>query len=134
MRLPRRRRRDLPADLVRVEDSHPKDGLFAQPLVVAALTVSEPEPRDDGQVRVTFRATVKDAEGRRCPDVAVEATIAGPDRTASGHATTDLMGAVRFRMTGPRGHYAVTIDDVAAGGLAWDRAASTATATATVEA
>lgn len=128
MRLPRRRRRHLPADLVRVEDSHPKDGLFAQPVVVASLTAGEPEPRDDGQVRVTFRATVKDAEGRRCPDLAVEATIAGPDRTASGEATTDLMGAVRFRMTGPAGRYEVTIDDVAAGGLAWDRDASTVSA------
>ncbi len=111
-------------ELVRVEDSHPKDGLFSQPLVVSALTVSDPEPRDDDQVRVTFRATIKDADGRRCPDVAVAATIVGPDRTATGTATTDLMGAVRFRMTGPSGSYRVTIDDVAAGGLAWDADAS----------
>lgn len=107
-----------------MEDSHPKDALFAQPLVVAAVTSPEPEPRDDGQVRVTFRATVKDAEGRRCPEIAVEATIRGPERTATGTATTDLMGAVRFRMTGPVGTYAFRVDDVAAGGLAWDRDAS----------
>ena len=111
-------------ELVKVEDSHPKDGLFSQPLVVSALTASEPEARDDDQVRVSFRATIKDADGRRCPDVAVTATIIGPDRTAAGTATTDLMGAVRFRMTGPSGPYRLTIDDVAAGGLAWDADAS----------
>lgn len=124
MRLFRRRRRDLPEELVPVEDGHPKDGLFAQPLTVAALTVADPEPQDDGRVRVTFRATVKDAEGRRCPDVAVEATVGGPEREATGQTTTDLMGAARFRMTGPAGTYRITIDDVAAGGLAWDRDAS----------
>lgn len=115
-------------ELVQVEDSHPKDGLFSQPLVVSALTASEPELRDDDQVRVSFRATIKDADGRRCPDVAVAATIVGPDRTATGTATTDLMGAVRFRMTGPPGAYRLTIDDVAAGGLAWDADASQTTA------
>ncbi len=128
MRLFRRRRRDLPPELVRVEDSHPKDGLFSQPLVVAALTAADPEPREDGQVRVSFRMTVKDAEGRRCPDVAVEATIVGPERTATGQTTTDLMGAARFRMAGPAGSYRLTIDDVAAGGLAWDRDAGPSTA------
>ena len=128
MRLPRRRRRTLPDELTRVEDSHPKDGLFAQPLVVSALGPRDPEAQDDGRVRVAFRATVKDAEGRRCPDVAVDATIVGPERTASGTATTDLMGAVTFRMTGPPGRYEVTIDDVAAGGLRWDADASVTTA------
>lgn len=111
-------------ELVKVEDSHPKDELFSQPLVVTALTAAEPEEREGGQVRVTFRATVKDADGRRCPDVAVAATIVGPDRTAAGTTTTDLMGAARFRMSGPRGAYQLTIDDVAAGGLTWDTEAS----------
>lgn len=127
VRLFRRRRRQMPAELTRVEDGHPKDGLFSPPLVVTALTVADPEPHADG-VRVTFRATIKDADGRRCPDVAVDATIRGPERTASGSATTDMMGAVRFRMAGPRGAYEVTIDDVAAGGMAWDRDASRTTA------
>ncbi len=117
-------------ELTRVEDSHPKDGLFRQPLVVAALTAADLEERGEDQVRATFRATIKDAEGRRCPDVAVEATIVGPDRTATGSATTDLMGAVRFRMTGPAGSYRITIDDVAAGGLDWDRDAGPTTTTA----
>lgn len=116
-------------ELTRVEDSHPKDGLFRQPLVVAALTAADVEERGDGQVRATFRATIKDAEGRRCPDVAVEATIVGPERTATGSATTDLMGAVRFRMTGPAGSYRFTVDDVAAGGLEWDRDAGPTTTT-----
>jgi hypothetical protein len=57
--------------------------------------------------------------------VAVDATITGPERTASGTATTDLMGAVRFRMAGPAGTYTVRIDGVAAGGLQWDPEAST---------
>ncbi len=124
MPLPRRRRRAMHPELERVEDSHPKDGLFAQPLVVTALTVADPEVLEDGQVRVAFRATVKDAEGRRCPDISVEATLVGPERTASGSGTTDLMGAVRFRMAGPAGRYAIVIDDVAAGGLTWAPEAS----------
>lgn len=118
-------------DLVKVEDSLPRDGLFTQPLVVAALSAAEPEVVGDGQVRVTFRATIKDAEGRRCPELSVDATIVGPERTASGSAHTDLMGAVRFRMTGPLGTYRVTIDDVAAGALAWERGDDTAEVTAT---
>lgn len=120
--------------LVKVEDSHPKDGLLAPPLVVASLVASEPETVAPDQVRVAFRAVVKDAQGRRCPDLAVDATIAGPTRTASGTATTDLMGAVRFRMTGPAGSYHVTIDGVAAGALAWDADASVTTATITATA
>lgn len=132
MRLFRRRLREMPAALTKVPDDHPKDGLFAQPLVVSALTAADPEPCDDGSIRVAFRGVVKDAEGRRCPDVAVEATIEGPERTATGMARTDLMGSVRFRMAGPTGTYTITIRDVAAGGLAWDRDASTATATITV--
>lgn len=116
-------------ELTRLEDSHPKDGLFAEPLVVTALSAADPETAEVGEVRVTFRATIKDAEGRRCPDVAVDATVVGPDRTASGTATTDLMGAVKFRMSGPTGTYRVTIDDVAAGGLAWDPDASATSAT-----
>lgn len=106
-------------DLVKVEDSLPRDGLVTQPLQVAALSAAEPERIADDRVRVTFRATIKDAEGRRCPELTVDATIVGPERTASGTARTDLMGAVRFRMTGPPGTYRIRIDDVAAGALAW---------------
>lgn len=107
-----------------VPDDVPKRGLFAEPIVVSTLEAKDPEPLDQDRVRVTFRAVVKDAEGRRCPNLAVEATMTGPDRTASGTGTTDLMGAIRFRMAGPRGAYAIRIEDVAAGGLDLDRDAS----------
>lgn len=108
-----------------VPDDVPKRGLFAEPVVVASLEAKDPEDVGDDRVRVTFRAIVKDAEGRRCPDLAVDATITGPERDASGTGTTDLMGAIRFRMTGPPGAYAIRIEDVAAGGLELDRDAST---------
>lgn len=108
-----------------VPDDVPKRGLFAEPILVTSLEAKDTEALDDEQFRVTFRAVVKDAHGRRCPDLAVDATISGPDRTASGTGTTDLMGAIRFRMTGPAGEYAIRIEDVAAGGLDWDRDAST---------
>ena len=103
----------LPDDLPRRE--------FTEPLRVTALDVLLPEPTGSGQVRITFRATVRDAAGRRCPDLAVEATIAGPERSASGMAHTDLLGQVRFRMTGPDGSYRIEITDVAAGALRLDR-------------
>lgn len=107
-----------------VPDDVPKRGLFAEPIVVTTLDAKEPEIDEDGRHRVAFRAVVKDAEGRRCPDLAVEATVTGPERTASGSGTTDLMGAIVFRMTGPAGRYTIRIDDVAAGGLDLDRDAS----------
>lgn len=115
-----------------VPDDVPKRGLFTEPIVVSSLETREPEPLEEGRVRVTFRAVVKDAEGRRCPDLAVDATVTGPERSAGGTGTTDLMGAIRFRMTGPPGHYAIRIDDVAAGGLDLDREASTLVTTTDV--
>lgn len=107
-----------------VPDDVPKRGLFSEPITVTSLTAKEPETLEDGRLRATFRAIVKDAEGRRCPDLAVDATIAGPERTSSGTGTTDLMGAITFRMAGPAGRYEIRIDDVAAGGLDLDRAGS----------
>lgn len=107
-----------------VPDDVPKRGLFTEPIVVTSLAAREPEVLEDGRSRVTFRAVVKDAEGRRCPDLAVDATIAGPERTATGTGTTDLMGSITFRMAGPPGQYRIRIDDVAAGGLDLDREAS----------
>lgn len=128
MRLRRNRYKPPIEGLVPVEDSLPKAGLFAEPIVVDRLVARDPEPQEDGSVVVEFRATIKDADGRRCPDLAVEATIVGPQRTGTGSATTDLMGAVRFRMHGPAGHYAITINDVAAGALNLDESASEMTA------
>lgn len=111
-----------------VPDDLPRDKIFAQPLVVAKLTAAT---LDAPERTVEFRATIKDAEGKRCPDMAVHATITGPERTASGMAHTDLMGVVRFRMHGPSGAYAIEVTDVAAGGLDLDREASTLTADVT---
>jgi hypothetical protein len=119
-------------DLEKAEDAHPKDGLFTAPVRVADLRVAEPEHLDGGRVRVTFVATIRDAEDRRCPDLSVEARVTGPHRTGGGQSTTNLMGSVKIRMVGPPGHYRCEIVDVAAGGLAWDVASSTATAEITV--
>lgn len=133
MPLFRRRRHVLDdPDAGPVPDDMPKSGLFTEPIVVATLTPKDPEPLDDDRTRVVFRAVVKDAEGRRCPDLAVDATITGPERTATGTGTTDLMGAITFRMVGPAGRYVIRIDDVAAGALALDRETSALEAVADV--
>lgn len=105
-------------DLVVVEDSARRDGIFEQPLR-ASVTHHGVEAVDDDGLRVTFRVIVRDAGGRRCPELAVNATIEGPERTASGEALTDLMGAARFRMVGPPGAYRFQLDDVAAKALTW---------------
>ena len=126
------RRRREPPHLEPVPDDLPRTGLFTEPIRVDDLSVRPIEHLEVGQVRVTFRATVKDADGKRCPDLAVEARITGPEREAGGMATTNLMGQVVYRMTGPPGTYRITIDDVAAGGLALDRDGSALTAETTV--
>ena len=128
MRL-RRRRRPTP-DLERQPDALPKRGLFSEPLQVTALDVLDGEVLDDGQHRATFRVEVRDADGRRCPDVAVEAEVSGPERTRTVQGTTDLFGRIRFRMTGPAGSYEVRVSDVGAQGLGWDADAGPTTATA----
>lgn len=115
-------------ELRRVPDDLPRDTLFAQPLAVTASVPDDPEPQPDGQ-RVTFRVLVRDAEGRRCPDVHVEARVTGPERSAVGEATTDMLGRVRFRMTGPPGDYALEVVEVAGGALTWDRDADAAATT-----
>lgn len=115
-----------------VPDDLPRDTLFAQPLVVTAAVLGDPEQVTGGH-RVTFRVLVRDAEGKRCPDVHVESRVAGPDRTAVGEVTTDMLGGARFRMTGPAGDYRLDVVEVAGAALAWDREASTPTATVTVD-
>ena len=117
----KRRRREIAPGGGAVPDDLPRRELFAEPIRVDRLEVLATERLDGGRVRVTFRATVKDATGKRCPDIAVEARIAGPDRSAGGLGTTDLMGQVRVRMTGPPGTYTCELRDVAAGGLELDR-------------
>lgn len=124
---PRRRLgRTQPAVVLeRLPDDVPKRGLFAEPirltrlevLKVEVLKVEEP---DDGKVLVTFLGEVKDAEDKRCPNVAIEAEAEAPDRRRVVHPTTDMLGRFRVKMTGPPGRYGLTITDVGAGGLAWD--------------
>lgn len=109
--------------LEKARDDRPKRGLFAEPIRITELVALDPEPLDDGLHRVTFRLEVRDAEGRRCPELAVEARFTGPgaDRVLEG--ATDMFGRLRFRMDGPAGTYAVTVNDVAAFGLDWDASA-----------
>jgi hypothetical protein len=104
----------------KARDDIPKTGLFAEPVRVDDLVVLETELLHDGTHRVTFRVEVRDAEGRRCPDLAVEARVTGPERTSTVQGTTDLFGRLRFRMAGPVGTYAIEVTDVAAFGLHWD--------------
>lgn len=108
-----------------VPDDLPRDMLFAQPLV---CEVSGKVEQTDSGPRAVFRVLVKDAEGKRCPDLAVEVRIDGPERTATGQTTTNMLGVAMFRMGGPAGVYAAEVVDVAAHALAWDRDASTLTA------
>ena len=113
-------------------DDLPKLGLFAEPVRVTRLDALPPELLDDGHQRTTFLVEVKDAEDRRCSDFAVEATLAGPERTRTVQGTTDMLGRIRFRMAGPPGTYRLDLVDVAAGGITWDRDAGPRTATAEV--
>ncbi|MFA9428865.1 hypothetical protein [Egicoccus sp. AB-alg2] len=124
------RTRPTPAfTLERQPDALPKTGLFAEPVRVASLRALDPEAQDDGRHRVTFLVEVRDAEDKRCSDLAVEARVRGPERERVVSGATDLMGRIRFRMTGPAGEYAVEVLDVAAGGLAFDPEAGTTSTT-----
>lgn len=122
--------RDEPSDgegLRPVGDDHPKDAFFTRPLSVTQLQarVEDLHADDDApRVRAVFVATVKDADGKRCPDMAVYARISGPSRTATGMGHTSLLGQVTFRMSGPPGDYTCEIEDVAGGALGLDRDAS----------
>jgi hypothetical protein len=112
-------------------DALPKAGLFAEPVRVTRLDVLDPEAVDEGH-RVTFLLEVKDAEDRRCSDVAVEARVTSPVRDRTVQGTTDLLGRIRFRTTGPDGVYHLEVTDVGAKGLAWDPDAGPRRATHTV--
>lgn len=114
----RRRRRQV--TLERQPDDLPKRGLFAEPIRITRLEALAPETLEDGRTRVTFLLEVKDADDRRCSDLAVDARVSGPERTATVQGTTDLFGRLRFRMTGPPGPYGIEVLAVAAKGLDWD--------------
>jgi hypothetical protein len=113
-----RRRRQLATEPL--PDGLPRSGLFTEPVRVASLRALDPEVAD-GEHRVTFLLEVRDAEDRRCSDLAVQATVTGPRRSRTVQGTTDLLGRIRFRTTGPDGTYRLVVEDVAARGLAWDR-------------
>lgn len=117
-----------------VADDHPRDAFFTRPLRVTTLQTSvedvEVADHEDPRVRVAFVATIRDADDKRCPDMAVYARIHGPHRSATGMGHTSLLGQVTFRMSGPPGEYTCTIDDVAGGALGLDHDASVLSARA----
>lgn len=129
-----RRRRIGPDGLEPLADSLPKVGLLAEPLRVVRLEHAGTEALPDGTHRVTFLVEVRAADDARCPAIAVEAHVAGPERARTVSGATDLFGRIRFRMAGPPGTYGCTVTDVAAGGLRWDREAGPTTTTADVPA
>jgi len=116
-----RRRRIDPSSIVGLPDSHPKRGLIAEPVRVARIDHESTEPLDGTERRVTFLLELRASDGARCPAVAVEARVSGPERQRTVSGATDMLGRIRFRMTGPAGAYAIEVTDVAAGGLDWDR-------------
>ena len=101
-------------------DDLPKRGLYAEPVRVTRLDVADTEVKDDDARRVTFLVEIKDAEDKRCSEVAVEARVSGPERSRTVQGATDMFGRLRFRMTGPPGTYHLEVTDVAAGGLDWE--------------
>lgn len=117
-RTPRRRRPRL--ELEQQPDDLPKTGLFTEPVRIDRLEPLAPETLADGSRRAVFLVEVRDAEGKRCSDLAVEASVTGPHRTRTVEGSTDLLGRIRFRMSGPAGTYSARVTDVAAGGLRWD--------------
>jgi hypothetical protein len=116
-----RRRRIDPDGLVGLPDSHPKRGLIAEPVRVGDLQHTTTEVLEDGSRRITFLVEIRASDDARCASIAVETRISGPERTRTVSGATDLLGRVRFRMTGPPGDYLIEVTDVAAGGLDWDR-------------
>jgi hypothetical protein len=127
-----RRRRIDPGSLVGLPDSHPKRGLFAEPVRVVYIENVETVPLADDAQRVTFLLEVRAADGARCPNVSVEARLSGPQRARTVSGATDLLGRIRFRTSGPPGEYRIEVLDVAAGGLDWDRAGSVTGSTITI--
>lgn len=116
---PRRLRRRRHLTTEPQPDGLPKTGLFSEPIRITSLEALEPETLDDGARRVTFRIEVKDADGKRCSDLAVDAHIGGPERRATVQVTTDLFGRARIRMSGPPGRYELEVLEVAAKALRW---------------
>lgn len=117
-----RRPRDVSRELRPLTDDLPRRHLYVEPIRVAELAGLSPERLSDGEVRMTFQVTVKDAAGTRCPDLAVQARVSGPERTAVGIAHTDVFGQAWFRMRSLPGVYRCEVLDVAAGAIELERA------------
>lgn len=131
-----RRRERRRIQLERHTDDLPKRGLFTEPVRITQLLALEPEPLEEpaGHVRVTFLIEVKDAEDRRCSDLAVDARMAGPERSGTVQGATDMFGRVKVQMTGPPGHYTIEVLEVAARALTFDRQAGPTTTSVEVSA
>ena len=114
-----RRRPRAPVRVEPLADGVPRRGLFAELVRVAVLAHERTDLEDAGAV-VVFLVEVRDAEDRRCSDLAVEVRVTTPERGTTVVGTTDLMGRLRVRTRGPAGTYRVEVLDVAAGGLAFD--------------
>ncbi len=119
----RRRKQDDPDYVVKkVPDDLPPTHLAA-PLRVDQLVAKWDADGD----RAEFRVVVRDAQGQRCPNVSVEATVVGPTREAAGQTTTSIMGAATFWMADGPGTYRVKVTDVGAHGIDWDAEAGAGT-------
>ena len=105
-------------------DAADSDGAAADPAAADQSDTPAAQPR----VRVTFMIEVKDAEDRRCSDLAVDARMDAPDRSGKVQGATDMFGRVRVQMTGPPGRYAIEVLEVAAKALTFDRSAGPTTA------
>ena len=108
---------DDPERFETLPDMVPKRQLYEEPVRVESIEALPPEPVDERRFRVTFWVNVRDAVGEAVRELAVEARIIGPERTGHGVANTDEHGQVRFRMTGPTGHYRCEITDIGAGAI-----------------
>lgn len=108
---------DEPERFETLPDMVPKRQLYEEPVRVESIEALPAEPLDEGRFRVTFWVNVRDAVGDAVRELAVEARIVGPERTGRGMANTDEHGQVRFRMTGPTGHYRCEITDIGAGAI-----------------
>lgn len=124
----RRRRRQI--QLERHPDQLPKRGLFTEPVRVTQLRALEPEDAgghasttEEPRVRVTFLIEIRDAEDRRCPDLAVDARVHAPDRTGDVQGATDMFGRVKVQVVGPAGTYSLEVLEVAAKALDYDPSA-----------
>lgn len=149
-----RRRKRRQVALEPHPDQLPKRGLFSEPVRCSQLAALEPEwldatddataepstlagpPTTGGgpgpqapRVRVSFLIEVKDAEDRRCSDLAVDARVQGPDRSGTVQGATDMFGRVKVQMIGPAGRYSLEVLEVAAKGLDYDRDAGPSTVT-----